>query len=193
METHAFGNFVPENARYLILGSFTAKESPTGNGLKDPAYDWFYGTKRNQFWPILEEVYGIEFSTLEDKQQLFTRLGIAIADIILKCERKHGSNLDANLINIEYNKEAIKNILDCNKIEKVFFTSRFVETKFLKEFINEISDHPEIELLTLPSPSPRYARVSKNEKILEYKKLLPKTVSYVDYSPPTSPKISIFK
>lgn len=173
METHAFGNFVPENAKYLILGNFSAKESPTGAGLKDPAYDWFYGTKRNQFWPILEEVYGIELKNLDDKKQLFTRLGFAIADIILKCERRHGSSLDANLINIEYNKEAINNILVCNKIEKIFFTSRFVETKFSIEFINEISDHPEIELLTLPSPSPRYARMSKNEKILGYKKLLP--------------------
>ena len=173
IETHAFGNFFPENTMYLILGSFTAKESPTGTGTKDPAYDWFYGTKRNQFWPILEAVYGIELRTPEEKQKLFRKLRIGIADIISKCERKHGSSMDANLIHIEYNTKSITEIIDQNKIEKIFFTSKFVEVKFKKVFSTVISDHPEIELLPLPSPSPRYARMSKAQKIILYKELLP--------------------
>lgn len=56
IETHIFKIFVPEKAKALILGSFSGKESPADNGVNDPAYDWYYGTKRNQFWPILEAV-----------------------------------------------------------------------------------------------------------------------------------------
>jgi hypothetical protein len=59
IETHAFGNFIPLDAKYLILGSFTGKEAMRKNPASDNSYDWFYGTKRNQFWSILESVYKI--------------------------------------------------------------------------------------------------------------------------------------
>ena len=82
IETHAFGNFIPLNAKYLILGSFTGRQAVKGNSATDDSYDWFYATKRNQFWPILEEVYGIELRNKLSRQELFTKLGIAMADII---------------------------------------------------------------------------------------------------------------
>ena len=118
IETHPFEPFVPKNTRYLILGSFVGKEAVT-----DPAYDWYYGTKRNQFWLILEMVYGVELSSKQVKQVLLERLQTGIADIILRCERKAGSNLDANLEVIEYN-PGITEIFEGNIIETVFFTSR---------------------------------------------------------------------
>ena len=111
IETHAFGNFVPLNAKYLILGSFTGRQAVKGNIATDDSYDWFYGTRRNQFWPILEKVYGIELRNKLDKQELLNKLGIAMADIIYQCERKQGTNLDSNLINIVYNTEAIPEIV----------------------------------------------------------------------------------
>ena len=174
IETHAFGNFVPQNAKYLILGSFTGKQAVRGTPDTDISYDWFYGTPRNQFWPILEEVYGIELRNKLIKQELFTKLGFAIADIIYQCERREGSNLDTNLGNIVYNKEVITDILESEHIGKIFFTSRFVERRFKRIFKDIINRHPEIELITLPSPSPRYAKMSKEQKISRYKELLPK-------------------
>ena len=162
IETHPLEPFVPKNARYLLIGSFMAK------AYGSDSYDWYYGSKRNQFWPILEETYNLKLNTIESKQELLTRLNLAITDIIYQCERQKGSSLDANLINIVYNTPAIEKILRDNKIEKIFFSSRFVETKFRKLFTN-IS----IELITLPSPSPRYAAMTKSQKITRYKELLP--------------------
>jgi len=167
IETHPFGSFVPKNARYLILGSFTAK-------LGDGSYNWFYGTKRNQFWPILENVYGRKFKDRNDKEKFFSGLGVAISDIIYQCERKIGSNLDANLINIVYNTKLVEKILAENKIEKIFFSSRFVETKFKKVFKHLVSQYPKMELVTLPSPSPRFAAMRLEEKIRRFKELLPR-------------------
>ena len=166
IEKHPYGNFVPIKARYLLLGSFVAKPVD--------GYDWFYGTKRNQFWPILEVVYKVSLKTKKDQQKLFTKLRMAITDIILKCEREKNSNLDVNLKKIVFNTKAIQGILVDNKIEKIYFTSRFVEKLFRKEFKKLIHINPEIELLTLPSPSPRYAQMTKEQKISKYKKLLPK-------------------
>jgi hypoxanthine-DNA glycosylase len=165
IEKHAFGNFVPPNSKYLILGSFTGRQAVQDSKVKDPAYDWFYATKRNQFWPLLEEVYGLPLRNKTARQKLFGDLGIAIADIILQCERKSGNNLDMNLINIVYNTEAIHEMLGKNSIRTIFFSSRFVEKKFKQIFKEATENHSNINLITLPSPSPRYAAISKAEKI----------------------------
>jgi TDG/mug DNA glycosylase family protein len=161
LETHPYGSFVPNNAKFLILGSFPGK-AQEGN-------DWFYGSPRNQFWQILEVVYGTKLNTKKSKQNLLTQLDIAMADIIYKCERRMGSNLDTNLTNITYNIDGIQKILAAKRIEKIFSTSRFVEKKFRSLF-----KAVKIELVTLPSPSPRYAQLNKQEKINIYKILLPK-------------------
>ncbi|MBU1200812.1 hypothetical protein KJ953_04795 [Patescibacteria group bacterium] len=174
IETHAFGNFVPPKAGCIILGSFTGRQAVKGNIANDPSYDWFYATKRNQFWPILEAVYGLELKDTVMRKKLFTDLGIAMADIIYQCERKKGNNLDTNLTNFIYNTKAIAKILNRYPINKILFSSCFVEKKFKQIFKEIIIRHPEIELVTLPSPSPRYATMRLNEKIEKYKKLLPK-------------------
>jgi hypoxanthine-DNA glycosylase len=172
-EKHPFGSFVPSGAKYLLLGSFTTKEA--FDTQKKDSYKWFYSNGgRNQFWPILEEIYGIRLQTRKEMQELFTTLGMAIADIIYQCERKKSSNLDINLVNIVYAVESITQILETNTITKIFFTSRFVETKFRRIFRDIINRQPAVDLITLPSPSPRYAVMSKVEKVARYKQLLPK-------------------
>lgn len=168
IEKHPFGSFVPKNSRYLLLGSFAAKNAE--------GYTWFYGTKRNQFWPILEEVYGISLKSVNDQKRLLNKLKLAVTDVILECERKENNNLDTNLKNLVLNHDTIRNILYNNKIQKIFFSSRFVENIYRRKFNNLISQYPNIKLITLPSPSPRYVAMSKVEKITKYKKLLPKTI-----------------
>ena len=167
IETHPFSPFLPANLRYLLLGSFTAKSANT-----NAEYDWYYGSKASQFWKILELVYTRELKTTPQKQQLFSQLGMGVADIILKCERSQGNSSDLNLVNIVYNVEAIQPALESNSIEKIYFSSRFVEKKFKKVFAKAILGR-NFELITLPSPSPRYAVLSKDQKVARYKKLLP--------------------
>ncbi len=167
IETHPLGNFIPKNIKYLLLGSFTARGMDN-----DPAYDWYYGSKRNQLWRIIEQVYNVELLNKKSKIDLFTKLGIGVADIIYQCERRDDNSLDANLINIVYNPK-LENILNANKIQKIFFSSRYVEKLFKKYFKSLVLKHTEIELITLPSPSPRYALMTKEEKIKKYREVLP--------------------
>ena len=168
IEIHPFKPFVPKEVKYLIIGSFPGK----GQAEKTISEtDWFYGAKRNTFWKIMEGVYGTELKTTSAKQKLFTSLNMGIGDIILKAVRTANTNSDDNLHVIEYNDSAIKKILKQHKIETVFFTSQFVYKIFKKlfpEFTNTV---------VLPSPSPRYARMSLNQKIEMYKKLLPRHLS----------------
>lgn len=173
IETHPFGSFIPASAKYIILGSFSGRQSVRGTPSTLDSYDFFYGTKRNRFWPILDKVYERDLKDTQSKKDLLSELYIAMADIIYQCERKNESNSDANLINIVYAIEEITRILENNQISRIFFTSRFTEKKFRSNFKDIISRHPTIDLVTLPSPSPRYARITKDEKIKMYKELLP--------------------
>ena len=167
IEIHPFGIFCPPKANYLLLGSFTAVK-------KDDSYDWFYGSKRNQFWPMIEEVYAVKLPDKKSRQNLFTKLSIAIADMIYQCERKDGNSLDSNLINFVFNMEGLNKLFGENPLQKVFFSSRFVEKQFRKNFEDLITKYPNIEFVTLPSPSPRYAAMSQTEKIKRYRKIFPK-------------------
>ena len=174
IETHPFKAFVPENASVLILGSFTSKK-PNEN----INYDFYYANGRNQFWSIIEKVYNLSLDTTKKKQELFSKLGIAISDIIYQCERKSNSSLDTNLVNFIYNFEAIEKILESKNIQRILFSSRFVEKEYKKIFKAQIKMYPKIELITLPSPSPRYAILSKDEKRAIYAEILPKLVRNV--------------
>ena len=162
VEIHPFPIFIPPKMACLILGSFPGKEQTRG-GLDENA--WFYGAPLNQLWRILEKVYNVELKTKEAKQKLFHEAGIGITDIFRSVIRKSGSNLDENLEIIEYNKTEIERVLKDFR-PQVFCTSRFVEKEFKKMF-------PAYPVDVLPSPSPRYFKITIEQKADIYRKKLP--------------------
>src|SRR5688572_24647320 len=131
IESHPFEAFVPKGIEYLIVGSFPGREH-TQSAV--PEGQWFYGARRNQFWKILEDVYGRELKHRTEKQALFTELRMGITDIIKRAVRLQNTNLDQNLDIIEYNHDRIADILQKKTLKKVLFTSRFVEKEFKKAF-----------------------------------------------------------
>jgi hypoxanthine-DNA glycosylase len=165
VETHPFKPFVPSGARALILGSFPGKDQ---SHLTISEEHWFYGTKRNTFWKIMELAFTRPLPTTTAKQQLLTELKCGIADIILQAERTAANNADTNLRIITYNDKALQTIFQQHPIQTVYCTSAFVATLFRKLF-------PHFkEVLTLPSPSPRYARMTMQQKADVYKRELGK-------------------
>lgn len=164
-EKHPFGFYIPNNARYILLGSFPGK--------LDDNYNWFYCSKRGQFWKIVSKVYDIDLESKQSKIDLMNSKGIVMGDVIKSCERSLDNNSDQNLDVKEYHQEEISQIINSNNISKIFFTSRFVENIFRRHFSEIINKYPEIKLITLPSPSPRYAKLSIDSKIQIYKTLLP--------------------
>ncbi len=169
-ETHPFSPFIPQNVRRLLLGSFPGH-------IDTRAGQWYYETKRGQFWRILKEVYGRNLATREEKEKLLSDLGIGLSDVIYECERIHNNNSDTNLKVITYNTKIVEKILKENNIERIYFSSRFVEKIFKSKFKSVIKNYSGIELITLPSSSPRYAKMSLKEKIGIFRKILP--TSYI--------------
>jgi G:T/U-mismatch repair DNA glycosylase len=164
VEHHPFTAFIPTKICCLILGSFPGKEQSRG-GLNDEA--WFYGAPLNQFWRILSKAYDRELKTKADKQQLFTKAGIGITDIFGSVIRATGSNLDENLQIVAYNWDVIEEVLKKHR-PKVFCTSRYVEKEFRKRFPAYIA------VDVLPSPSPRYFKLTIEQKAAVYREKLPK-------------------
>ena len=89
-----------------------------------------------------------------------------MTDVIKSCIRTQGTNLDENLEIREYNKEVIEKILRQHH-PKVLFTSRFVEKEFKKLF----PDYKNTDIL--PSPSPRYFKLTVADKAKIYGEKLP--------------------
>jgi hypoxanthine-DNA glycosylase len=163
IEHHPFPSFVPPRMKCLILGSFPGKEQTRG-GLDENA--WFYGSPFNQLWRILEATYNRDLKTKTAKQALFKETGIGITDIFKSIIRTAGSNLDENLQIVEHNKAEIERILKDYR-PQVLCTSRFVEKEFKKMF----PAYPAVDVL--PSPSPRYFKLTITQKAAIYKKKLP--------------------
>ncbi len=154
-EIHPFTSFVPTHTKYLLLGSFPCNRNLRTDGAS-PAYgEWFYcGSGKSAFWSIMENVYACNLPAgeREPKAQLLEKYGIAITDIALEIERKKTDCLDDNLKILTYNTTAIQDILANNPIEKIFFTSRFVEKLFIKH-IQPKDSTIALEYLISPSPA----------------------------------------
>ena len=163
IETHPHPAFVPNPLRTLIVGSFPGRP---GTLSTDPKNQWYYSALRSQFWKIMETALQRPLPNKTAKMAELGNLGIGIADILFKIKRKKPTNADEDLEILEYNNVVLEKILTQNPKVKICFTSRFVEKHFKKCF----PEHHTTYLL--PSPSPRYARLSIQQKAAIYREIL---------------------
>jgi hypoxanthine-DNA glycosylase len=168
LEYHPFGSFIPKNVQYLVVGTFPGRQFSQRSPFENEAdtYAFSYGG-RNQFWRIMEKMYGIELPNRDSKKQLFQTLNMGLLDVIQACRRKNQSNLDSDLIDIVWNKAEFDSIFKENNIKNVFCTGKGVAQIFQKWY-------PEMPCVALPSPSPLYAAMRFDEKYEFYKSVFPK-------------------
>jgi G:T/U-mismatch repair DNA glycosylase len=121
----------------------------------------------------MSTAYQLPLDTKEAQMALMERLGMAMGDVIHSCRRAEGTNADTNLTEIEYNTGAVAEFLAHYSIHAIYFTSAFVATKFGRHFREVTEPYPHLQYITLPSPSPRFARMSLTEKAHQYRALLP--------------------
>lgn len=88
MLVRSFEPIVNDKSRILILGSMPGKESLIRNE--------YYGNRRNSFWKLMFDMFGLEYVDEYDKKiQLIQDNNIALWDVIYECERK--SSLDSDI------------------------------------------------------------------------------------------------
>ena len=153
---HPFNPLVFKNSKILILGSFPSIDSFEKS--------FYYAHPRNQFWKLLSELSAYPINNRDQKIWLLKESKIALWDIVKECRRDN--SLDSALEEIEVNNIAV--FLEENpSIKKVAFTGRLAEKLFKMHF-----DYLEVETVYLPSPSAAYAKMSFEQKLENYRKLL---------------------
>jgi len=156
-EYHPFEPIIFDDSEILILGTFPSIKSFENN--------FYYSHPRNQFWPLLEAVFG---EKSDDKIAFLKKHKIALWDMVKGASRTN--SLDSNLKNIELNdiKSLLKNYPN---IKIIAFTSKTAEKLFKKLNIDFSTAY-------LPSPSPAYAKMNFQEKLQKYREFFESFVSY---------------
>lgn len=167
IEQHPFGSFLPQNVQYLVVGTFPGRQySQRSTAENEADTNAFSYGGRNQFWRIMEQLYATELPTRDSKKQLFQTLNIGLLDVIKACRRKNATNLDTDLTDIVWNKDAFDAIFAEKDIKNVFCTGKAVAQIFQKWY-------PTQPCVALPSPSPLYAAMRFDEKLDFYRQVFP--------------------
>ena len=153
---HPFNPIVFKDSKTLILGSFPSIDS------FDKSF--YYTHPRNQFWKILSALSNYPINNRDQKIWLLKETKLALWDMVESCQREN--SLDSSLEEIEVN-DIAQFLEEHSSIKKVAFTGRLAEKLFKIHF-----EYLEIETVYLPSPSSAYAKMSFEQKVEIYKKLL---------------------
>lgn len=153
---HPFDPIVFDDSNTLILGSFPSIASFENS--------FYYAHPKNQFWPLLSNLFSMPTATREQKIELLRSCKIALWDMAASCRRANSS--DSNLKDILPNDIALL-LRNYPSIERVLFTGLTAQKIYRYHF-----SHLPILTDLLPSPSPAYAAISFEVKLEGYKKLL---------------------
>lgn len=155
LEQHTFQALIFPDSKILILGSFPS--------IKSFEEGFYYAHPRNQFWPILSQIFHEKADTKEEKITLCKKHHIALFDSAKSLQREKGNSSDTNLKNIEVN-DFTTLLKKYPNIELILFTGKKAEQIFNKKY----KDLP-IKKRTLPSTSPAHASMKFEEKLQQYK------------------------
>lgn len=150
-EQHPYGEFIPKNARAMIIGSFPIGKFSNPkrfHEIKKHEFDFFFGGEKNLLWKLLGAVFNMPVKSRSDIKKLLLKQGLGIGDVIKSCKRKNGGASDSDLYDIEWNMELI-DVIRKKKIERLYFTSRKVESWFNRNF----KDTDDLIKISLISPS----------------------------------------
>jgi G:T/U-mismatch repair DNA glycosylase len=138
---HPYEPFIPNGATKLIIGTIPPPRfCNSESNLFEDDVNFYYGSRDNYFWPLLEEIFGenLEYNNSQQaiiqRKMLLEKLNIGITDIVAECIHKNKSATDDNLDEASY--KDIKKLLDDNpNLETLIYTSEYVK-KLVNNYFN---------------------------------------------------------
>jgi TDG/mug DNA glycosylase family protein len=158
---HGLAPELGEDPQLLILGSF-----PGALSLEHHEY---YGNPRNQFWPMIEAVFGID-RTLPYPVRLgrLHAVHVGLWDVVASCERSGSS--DASIRNAVAND--IAGLLDARPgIRHIVLNGSTGAGRWFDRLLPGMRTASGITVETFPSTSPANARYRFSEKVAIWKKI----------------------
>ena len=154
------------NAKILILGSMPGQVS-----LDSQQY---YGHPRNQLWPLLEQLFGID-ARLDYPQRCQQALaaGIAFWDVIGSCQRQ--GSLDSAIVGSSIRFNPLDDLcLQLPELQQIWLNGGKAAQSF-RQYQRQLSGgwpHSHISIHELPSTSPAHASVTFARKLLLWRQAL---------------------
>ena len=157
---NAFAPIISFNPKVLILGSMPSRVS-----LSEQQY---YGNSNNAFWWIMSELLGfsLELDYLSRVDKLKSS-PFSVWDVLSDCERP--GSLDANIVKASEVPNDIEGFLKIHSdVSLLAFNGAAAKTIFLRHnviHVDSLQRQSPPEMVQLPSTSPAYASMKKDEKL----------------------------
>ena len=167
--TTCFSPIASPDAKILILGSFPGRES-----LRKQEY---YGHPRNVFWFIIQTLFHLDDAlSYPERVKALESLGVAVWDVLLSCRRE--GSLDASIDDATILVNDFQLFFRRHtRIKWVFFNGTKAETEYRRRVLNSVELLcDDIHYQRLPSTSPAMAMLSRDEKLVQWAKILEKLV-----------------
>jgi TDG/mug DNA glycosylase family protein len=154
---HPFDPIADQRSKVLVLGSFPS--------IKSFEKAFYYAHPRNQFWPIMEALFGVRLPDNESRRRFALEQGIALWDTYASLVRAENNSSDANLKALHPND--IAGFLKAHpSIRHVFCTGKKAYEGCRRHFPGLA-----VPCTLLPSTSPAYAAMPFDEKLAAYRQL----------------------
>ena len=108
LSVHPYEPFVPQGATRLIIGTIPPyRFCIEPQALRDGDVDFYYGSRNNAFWRLIEQATGEVFdyantqTAIEQRKVFLAKRGIGITDVIKSCVHQDGKSDDISLREIE--------------------------------------------------------------------------------------------
>jgi len=152
---HPFDAIVNSETKVLILGSFPSIKSFEDN--------FYYAHPRNQFWPIMASIFDVSLPDNSSKRDFALQKGFGLWDTYGALSRSSGNSSDSNLKDLQVND--FEGFLEqYPNIKHIFFTGKKAQVGYEKHF-----SHLNVKTTLLPSTSPAYAAMKREEKERHYR------------------------
>jgi len=156
-----FSPLIGVKPRVLVLGTMPSQQS-----LKRQQY---YGHPQNAFWWIIDRLFGIAQSApYETRVQALIEHKVAVWDVVREAVRP--GSLDANIDqqSLVANPFAALFSQQC-ALACIVFNGQAAQKLFKKYVLSETALPKNLDIHTLPSTSPAYAAMTREEKLARWK------------------------
>jgi len=157
------------DAKVLILGSMPGQASLDAQQ--------YYGHPRNQFWPLMQQLFAVDAS-LPYPQRLLAlqNAGVALWDVIGVCQRQGSLDSAIRPSSVQLNDIAFL-LTELPQLRAIWLNGGTAAKSWQQLQKSAVTMPETLQLWSLPSSSPAYAARSFSDKLLQWQEARQQSLS----------------
>ncbi len=160
----SFDPIIGADPKIMILGSMP--------GVASLEAQQYYAHPRNAFWPIMAELFAVQWSGDYARRVAQLRaLPVILWDVLKSCSRE--GSLDTAIAAQDVEANAIPALLQqFPELALIAFNGATAERYFKRHVSSEINNRRAVQYVRLPSTSPAHASLSLEQKLAHWRVIL---------------------